>query len=698
MNVIQKINIALAGNPNCGKSTLFNELTGARQTIGNFPGVTVERYEGQTQYQGRKITFIDLPGVYSLSSFSDEERVAAEYLTQENPDLIINIVDAANLERNLYLTLLLKELDKPMFVVLNMIDVAKRRGIEIDIAALSRLLGVPVLTAIGNRGIGINEILAEIIELIDLKNNNLQNGNPNQNELENGQEKKESLNEISWLKWESERQKDKTSKEEHCPSCQQGNCCINCRSGIAWQTAKDIARYKEINRICIHSVRSLIPLEPNKSDLVDGVLTNKYIGIPVFLLAMYLVFQLTFTIGQFPMNWIENGFEILSDMIIASWPEGQWPFLKSLLVDGIIGGVGGVLIFLPNILFLFLAISILEDSGYMARAALLCDRWMHKIGLHGRSIVPMLIGFGCTVPALLATKMLSDRKERLTTMFVLPLFSCGARFPIYAMLIPAFFPLRWQGPVLWLLYCIGILLAILIAKWMSCFFPKNDEIPFIIELPPYHFPTFRSVGIQTLKRGWQYMKKAGTVILGISIVLWFITNYPGLSADQKTKFEQQRSLLTQNVQNEETLRTELSQIDNEEAQRHLSNSYAGRLGQMMEPALLPMGFDWKIGTALVGAIAAKEVFVAQMAIIYSVSNTEKDSTGLARILAQNYSPLTGFCILLFCLIASPCMATFTIMAKESGSWKWAFAQWLLLTGVAWFLTTITYQLGKLFLA
>jgi len=693
----REIKIALAGNPNSGKSTIFNALVGARQTVGNFPGVTVDRYEGHTRYEGYELTFIDLPGTYSLSAYSDEERVAAEYLNHEKPDVIVNIVDASCLERNLYLTLLLKELGKPMFVVLNMIDVAKRHGVDIDVDVLSKELELPVVSAVGNRGVGMADILKLIIQTANqgttLKNTEGQKAAEPEAADTDGKEMEPDA-----AKAGVERQTETTAQAEYrCPSCTQGVCCDKCRTGMI-QTVMDVARYKEINRICTHSVRSMISLENSHSDRIDNILANKYLGIPIFLLAMYVVFQLTFLIGQYPMDWIEAGFDYLAEWIKASWPEGQLDFLKSLLIDGVIGGVGGVLVFLPNILILFLAITILEDSGYMARAALLCDRWMHKIGLHGRSIVPMLVGFGCTIPALMATKMLTNRKERLTTMFILPLFSCGARFPIYALLIPAFFPLQWRGPVLWAIYLIGILLAIIIAKLLSLFFKTDEDAAFIIELPPYHCPTFRTVGLRTLERGWMYIRKAATVILGISIILWFLTNYPGLPEQKVEEFENQRTALMETITDEAELEEKIAEVDNEESQAHLSGSYAGQIGSFIEPALRPMGFDWKIGTALIGAFAAKEVFVAQMGIVYSLGeDVEDDSSGLAEIMAKNYSPLVGFCIMLFCLIATPCMVTFIIMAKESGSWNWAIAQWLFLTGLAWVITTLVYQIGKVFL-
>ncbi|MBP3531917.1 MAG: ferrous iron transport protein B [Thermoguttaceae bacterium] len=704
------IKIALAGNPNSGKSTIFNKLTGAKQTVGNFPGVTVERYEGRAQFEGRSISVVDLPGVYSLASYSDEERVAAEFLKNETPDVVVNVVDASNLERNLYLTLVLKEQNRPLVVVLNMIDVARRRGIDVDAAALSKELGVPVLQTVGNRGVGVQEILAEVVRVAESPNAPVE-----------------------------------TSVAPACPS-DAAKSCEHCGGECELaQTAADVARYKEIGRVCARCVKTDADAPASGSDKIDAILTHRFLGIPIFLAAMYLVFQLTFTLGSYPMDWIDAGFGALADWVDGAMSEGV---AKSLIIDGVIGGVGGVLVFLPNILILFLAISILEDSGYMARAALLCDRWMRRVGLHGKSVVPALVGFGCTVPGIMAAKMLSDRKERLATMFVLPLFSCGARFPIYALLIPAFFPLEWQGLILWGIYLIGILLAAVVAKVMDVVFKNDEPAPFVIELPSYHCPTLGVVGVHTLERGWQYVKKAGTIIFAISVLLWALTTFPNLDAETVAKFDAERAQIEENAdqiraeaaarlaestesaesaqpeENAESTESAqlaenteadgaevaadeteeeadpvadaLAAVDAAEGQAALERSYAGRVGRALEPMLRPMGFDWKIGTALIGAIAAKEVFVAQMGVVYSVGEADETSEPLAETLRANYSPLVGFCIMLFCLIATPCMATFAVMAREAGSWKWAFAQWFGLTAIAWVLTTLVYQIGKTF--
>ena len=454
-------------------------------------------------------------------------------------------------------------------------------------------------------------------------------------------------------------------------------------------------RYGFISGACQEAVRSTIEVRHMLSDRIDALVINRVLGIPLFLGLMYLVFHLTFTLGNPPMEWIEGFFGWLGRIIGNRWPDGSESLLKSLLLDGIIGGVGGVVIFLPNILLLFLAIAILEDSGYMARAAFIMDRLMHKIGLHGKSFIPMLIGFGCSVPAIMATRTLENRRDRLTTMLVTPLMSCGARLSIYALIIPAFFPQAWHAPMLWIIYLIGIILAVISAKLLRSTVLKGDSVPFVMELPPYRMPTIKGVLIHMWERGWLYLKKAGTIILGISILLWAMTTFPGLSKDETAPFEMSRQLILAGNMSEEEKTEQLEEIGNKEAEAELRNSVAGSVGHALEPVLKPMGFDWRIGTALIGAFAAKEVFVAQMGIVYSVGEANEESETLREKLKGNYTPLVGFCIMLFCLISAPCMATIAVTRRESNSWHWALFQLGGLTFLAYVLTVIVYQSGSL---
>jgi len=460
------------------------------------------------------------------------------------------------------------------------------------------------------------------------------------------------------------------------------------------ETAIAGRRYGFISGACQESVRSTIEIRHTTSDKIDSVVTNRVLGLPIFLGLMYLVFHLTFTLGEPPMGWIEACFGWLGGIVEGWWPEGSESLLKSMLLDGIIGGVGGVVVFLPNILLLFLAIAILEDSGYMARAAFIMDRLMHKVGLHGKSFIPMLIGFGCSVPAIMATRTLENRRDRLTTMLVVPLMSCGARLPIYALIIPAFFPQVWHGPMLWLIYVIGILLAAASAKFLRSTVLKGESVPFVMELPPYRMPTVKGVLIHMWERGWLYLKKAGTVILAISILLWAMTTFPGLPGDRAAQFEAARQEITGGTMPEAEKTERLKAIENNEAEAALQSSLAGRIGHAMEPLLQPMGFDWKIGTALIGAFAAKEVFVAQMGIIHSVGEADEKSETLREKLKKNYSPLVGFCIMLFCLISAPCMVTIAVTRRESNSWGWALFQLGGLTLLAYVITVMVYQAGR----
>ena len=441
----------------------------------------------------------------------------------------------------------------------------------------------------------------------------------------------------------------------------------------------ELVRYGFISGACQESVDSSVELRHTSSDIVDKVILNRVLGLPIFLILMYLVFFLTFKIGEYPMGWLEQFFGWASKTIVGFWPRGSESWLLSLLVDGVIGGVGGVIVFLPNILLLFLAIALLEDSGYMARAAFIMDSIMHKIGLHGKSFIPMLIGFGCSLPAIMGTRILENRRNRFTTIMVIPLMSCGARLTIYALIIPAFFPEKWRGPMLWFMYLIGIVLAIVCIKVLRLTVFKGETTPFVMELPPYRMPTLKSVCIHMWHRGWMYLRKAGTIILAISIILWAAMSYPKPGEQSLTGLSTEQA-----------------------RQAGLEYSLVGRLGRTIEPALKPLGFDWKIGTALIGATAAKEVFVSQLAIVYAVGSHEAGGAGsaeqrshsLREKLQANYTPLTGFCIMLFCLITTPCVATIVMTKHETNSWGWALFQFFGLTALAYVITLIVYKIGR----
>ncbi len=704
-----KITIALAGNPNSGKTTIFNNLTGARQHVGNYPGVTVERKEGFRQQGNVEIRIVDLPGTYSLTAYSAEELVTRNFIIDEKPDAVIDIIDSSNLERNLYLAVQLMETGVPLILAFNMSDEARHRGYEFDVEKLSRFFGAPIVKTVGHKREGMDALLEAAISVAAQKT-----GHRDGHKIDYGHEIEEEVTVLEGLlenqtlvdkygtRWLAvkllEGDKDvqvKVDSAEIRAQVKKSNLRIEKMLGESPETAIAAGRYGYISGACQEAVRSTIEVRHTVSDRIDAVVTNRLLGIPIFLGLMYLVFSLTFTLGDPPMGWIEGFFEWLGGTVVSWWPEGSESLLKSLLVDGIIGGVGGVIVFLPNILLLFLAIAVLEDSGYMARVAFIMDRLMHKIGLHGKSFIPMLIGFGCSVPAIMATRTLENRRDRLTTMLVTPLMSCGARLPIYALIIPAFFPEVWHGPMLWTIYVIGILLAIGSAKLLRTTIFKGESVPFVMELPPYRMPTLKGVLIHMWERGWLYLKKAGTIILGISILLWAMTTFPGLPEREAERFEKERQTIQTNSVNEEEKEALLAEIDNQESEEALAHSVAGRIGHTLEPVLKPMGFDWRIGTALIGAFAAKEVFVAQMGIVYSVGEADEESGSLRDKLRSTYTPLVAFCIMLFCLISAPCMATIAVTARESGSWKWAMLQLVGLTALAYVITALVFQGGRL---
>ena len=719
----RKLTIALAGNPNSGKTTIFNRLTGTRQHVGNYPGVTVEKKQGRCRHGGVDLEVVDLPGTYSLTAYSVEELVAREFIVDQKPDVLVDIIDAANLERNLYLAVQFMELGARLVLAFNMSDVAKARGIEFDLPQLSRLLGAPIVPTVGSKGQGTGELLDEVLRVAartePVERRQVHYGPEIEEEIARLQDLLEAEGgaghkfDARWLAiklLEDDRQVREIIGDEGI--LRQAAESIRHLAAIFGDRPEIVIagrRYGFISGACQETVRLTVETRHTLSDKIDAVLINQVIGLPIFLVLMYLVFHLTFTLGEYPMGWLEGLFGWLGGAIARLWPPGSDSIVKSLLVDGIIGGVGGVISFLPNILLLFMAIAFLEDSGYMARSAFLMDRLMHRIGLHGRSFIPMLIGFGCSIPAILATRTLEGRRDRLTTMLVLPLMSCGARLTIYALIIPAFFAERWRAPMLWLIYLIGIALAVACAKLLRITVLRGEAPPFVMELPLYRLPTLRGLLIHMWDRSWMYLRKAGTVILLISVVLWALTSFPrktafdrdydgeaagaraawlaphdgpadpGASPDaRKARYEKRLGALAHARRAEE-----------------LAYTVAGRIGHGLEPALRPLGFDWRIGTALIGALAAKEVFVAQMGIVFAAGSHQAGSEALRTRLQASYTPLQAFCVMLFCLISAPCVATAVVTRKESGAWKWAALQFGGLTALAYAITLGVYQVGRL---
>lgn len=741
------ITIALAGNPNAGKTTIYNALTGARQHIGNYPGVTVEKKESVITYNGKTLKVIDLPGTYSLTAYSVEEVVARNVIINEKPDVVVDIIDSSNLERNLYLAVQLMELRIPLVFVFNMKDMAQEMGIKIDVDKLSKLLGVPIIETVGSKGDGVKNILDEAVKVATEKNINYPVITYDaiiekylvsiESLIKQHTTGIENYN-TRWLAVKLlEGDKDVKSivpspiVDEEVKRAEHD---VEQILGDVPETAIASARYGFISGACQECVTTTVEARHNMSDAIDSVLVNRVLGIPIFLGLMYLVFQLTFTLGDPFMGWIEQFFSFLGDKASVAISHD---LLRSLVVDGIIGGVGGVIVFLPNIIFLFIAIAVLEASGYMARVAFIMDKIMHKIGLHGKSFIPFLIGFGCSVPAIMATRTLDNQRDRIITMLVTPFMSCGARLPIYLLIIPAFFD-KNQALVLWVIYLIGIIMAIIIAKILGMTVLKGESAPFVMELPPYRIPTIKGVLTQMWERSWLYLKKAGTIILFISIVMWALTVFPQFPDEKAEQYAAQLPELEQtlneqtkelsslgyiipteeNFSEAEASNKKLNDSDREKAQElvaqidatngkidkvlynlseaELEYSAAGRIGKFIEPVIAPLGFDWKIGTALIGAFAAKEVFVAQMGIVYSLGEVGEDSDALRAKLQENYTPLVGFAIMIFALLSAPCMATFAIVKRESNSWKWAFFQFFGMTLVAYIITFLIYQIGRLF--
>ena len=686
--------VTLAGNPNSGKTSLFNALTGAFQHVGNYPGVTVERKEGSRHHDGLSLRIVDLPGTYSLATSSLEERIARDVLVTERPDVTVSVVDASNLERNLYLTVQLLELGLPIVVALNMVDVAERRGTAFDVRKLSALLRSPVVKTVARRGAGIGRLLDAIKERATFPA-------PSEFRIDYGPDLEREIERLDGLLAVADPELAPIPRRGLAVALIEGidsDRTQGVGAGIL-TSARDAA--ERLERLLGDPVDILIAerrhgaamglakqvttasvrLRRDLTDLIDRVLVNRILGFPIFLATMYALFFVTFAVAERPMEWIEGGFGWLGKIVARMWPAGSDTVLQSLIVDGIIGGVGGVLVFLPNIVLLFLAISLLEDSGYMARAAFVMDRVMKTVGLHGKSFIPMLLGFGCSIPAIMATRTIESRRARMTTMMVIPLMSCSARLPIYALVIPAFFAVQVRATVLLTMYLIGIALALVCAWLLRRTLFAGEGLPFLMELPPYRLPTLRSVVQHMIGRSWMYVRKAGTLILGISIVMWALATFPRLDPE---------ALAADNGTTVEDL------DDSTIASAQLAHSLVGRIGHAMEPAVAPMGFDWRIGTALVGAFAAKEVFVAQMGIVYSVQTPEDTGADTLRdSLRSDYSPLVGFCIMLFALIATPCMATVAVIRREAGSWGWAAFQFLGLTVLAWILTVAVYQVGTL---
>ena len=718
----KELTIALAGNPNCGKTTIFNNLTGARQKVGNWPGVTIEKKEGLLKHKQYTLRVVDLPGTYSLTPFSIEEIAARDFIIKETPDIVINIIDASNLERSLFLALQFMELGRPVLFVLNMADMAEARGMRINEKKLASLLDVPVVFTVGNKNKGMDRLIeAAIQECLAYENGK------KSRVIRYGNETEACISQVEALIAETRAMADDTLVRWHAIKLleddaiekqkildrlpQEGpeivETAAECRKRIfdLFQDDFEIVltedRYGVIAGILKETVTHTAKKRIDISRNIDLVLTDRFLGIPVFIFFIWVMFQTTFSLGAYPMAWIESGVQGLSIWLDRLLPASLF---KSMLLDGVVAGIGAVIVFLPNILILFFFIALFEDTGYMARAAFLMDRVMHTAGLHGKSFIPMLMGFGCNVPAIMAARTLEHQKDRVLTILMTPFMSCSARLPVYIVLAGSFFAHR-AGTVIFALYAAGIVIAILSGRLLRTLFFKGEDAPFIMELPPYRLPMLKSLLIHMWDRSKMFLRKMGGVILAGSIIIWALSSFPkdisysqdydALQADVHAWFTHQMETEDpdQKPGLQQKLAAELKRIHTEKEQERVSKSYIGRMGQILEPLFAPIGIGWQGGVALVTGFVAKEVVVSTMGVLYGVGDGEGQA--LTQALKQSgMTPQSALSMMVFVLLYVPCFATVAVIYREA-SLKWACFNIIYTTLVAWTLSFLVYQTGML---
>ncbi|MBR7031653.1 MAG: ferrous iron transport protein B, partial [Prevotella sp.] len=694
------INVALVGNPNCGKTSLFNYASGAHGHVGNYSGVTVDATEAHASFFGYEFNLTDLPGTYSLSCYSPEELYVREHLTEKMPDVVINVIDASNIERNLYLTTQLVDMNIRMVCALNMYDEFERRGDQVNLDTLSNLFGIPMIPTSFKSGEGVKDLFRTVIQVYEGANKWSRHLHINYgHEIEDGiahiqkylkadehitQHYSTRYLALKLLEHDSQvldylgkhmaGEQRMQDFHELTHARDRASARVKEETGNDSETAIMDAKYGFING----ALKEAGFKTGTKKDtyrtthMIDGVLSHKYLGFPIFFLLLYVMFETTFALGQYPMDWIEAFVAWAGDRVTATMAEGP---LKAMLVDGVIGGVGSVIVFLPQILILYFFISLMEDSGYMARAAFIMDKLMHKMGLHGKSFIPLIMGFGCNVPAVMATRTIESRRSRIITMMVLPFMSCSARLPIYIMITGTFFSLQYRSWVMLSLYAIGIVMAVVVSKVFSSLVIKGEDTPFVMELPPYRWPTAKAIGRHTWEKGKEYLKKMGGIILVASIIVWALGYFPH---NESLPREQQQE-----------------------------QSYIGRMGKAIEPIFTPQGFNWKLDVSLLAGVGAKEIVASTIGVLYSGDDSFADDetfsddnekyTHLRQMMLQEgITPHAAYAYLIFILLYFPCIATIAAIKNETGSWRWATFAALYTTIVAWIMSAAVYQIGGLF--
>ncbi len=722
----RNINVALVGNPNCGKTSLFNYASGAHAHVGNYSGVTVDATTATASFEDYTFNLTDLPGTYSLSCYSPEELYVRQHLNDEHPDIVINVIDGSNLERNLYLTTQLVDMNLRVVCALNMYDEFERRGDHVELSTLSTLFGVPFVPTSFKSGFGVKELFHTIIEVYEGLNAQTRHIHINYgHEIEDGithiqQVLKAdehltthfSTRFLAIKLLEQDQQVTAFVEQhilgEHRPEDHQRMLAardhaaarVKEETGVDAETAIMDAKYGFIHGALAEAEYRAGTKEDTykTTHRLDNLLSNKYLGFPIFFLILYVMFQTTFALGQYPMDWIEAGVAWLGEWIGSSMSEGP---LRSMLVDGVIGGVGSVIVFLPQILILYCFISFMEDSGYMARAAFIMDKLMHRMGLHGKSFIPLVMGFGCNVPAVMATRTIESRRSRLITMMILPFMSCSARLPIYIMIVGTFFAAQWRSTVLVSLYAVGILVAVIVSRIFSRFIIKGEDTPFVMELPPYRWPTVKAIGRHTWEKGKEYLKKMGGIILVASIIVWALSYFPRPASNpSRDGGEVAGAQLSSDSE-------ALPPTEGAGRGASMEQSYLGRAGLAIEPLFAPQHFNWKLDVSLIAGVGAKEIVASTMGVLYSGDDSFGDDDSFSedtskytrlrqQMAADGVTPLTAYAYLLFILLYFPCLATIVAIKNETNSWGWAIAAALYTTLVAWLVSAAVVQIGSLF--